>query len=724
MKKSLLLSCLLVAAGMANAAVTISGTVRDTSGKALDSVRLSLQVPGGATLARDTTGADGVFSISSDSTKGKLVLRATSMGSTSYTTKSDTIELFGSDTSGIVIKMVPVPAPVKSTVSGKIDSAGSATALNGAIVTLRGTGGGATTLRDTTGADGLYSFAGVTTGAYTLSVSATGYTAKSVTDTVKADPKTINVSLVAIVTSTVSGKIDSAGSATVLNGAIVTLRGTGGGATTLRDTTGADGLYSFAGVTTGAYTLSVSATGYTAKNVTDTVKADPKTINVSLEAIVTSTVSGKIDSAGSATALNGAVVTLRGTGAGAATLRDTTGADGLYSFAGVTTGAYTLSVSATGYAAKSVTDTVKADPKTINVSLEAIVTSTVSGKIDSAGSATALNGAVVTLRGTGAGAATLRDTTGADGLYSFANVAAGAYTLSVSATGYTAKSVTDTVKADPKTINVSLVAIVTSTVSGKIDSAGSATALNGAVVTLRGTGAGAATLRDTTGADGLYSFAGVTTGAYTLSVSATGYTTKNVTDTVKADPKTINVSLVAVIPAKTILISGTISDSTGAKMDSVYVSLRSTGAGASTLARDTTGADGAFSISTTSISGKFVLRLIDLKSTKDTLIDTITLDSADLSHPIVWKKTVKAGVGNLVKANRAIEYAHGVLKLGAMSTAGSVRVFNAKGELMEVRSFASGAQVTVRLGETLAKGNYILSIVQSDATLQKQIVIQ
>ena len=142
MKRIGLLATMLVAwgVGSAQAAVTISGTVRDTAGKVLDSVRLSLQVPGGNTIARDTTGPDGTFGIVSDSTQGKLVLRATSMGSTSYTTKSDTIVLSGRDTAGIVVRMVPVPAPVKSSVSGKIDSAGSATVLSGAVVTLRGTG--------------------------------------------------------------------------------------------------------------------------------------------------------------------------------------------------------------------------------------------------------------------------------------------------------------------------------------------------------------------------------------------------------------------------------------------------------------------------------------------------------------------------------------------------------------------------------------------------------
>ncbi|MEK7394662.1 MAG: carboxypeptidase-like regulatory domain-containing protein, partial [Fibrobacterota bacterium] len=472
MKRSLI-GCILAITGMgaANAAVTISGTVKDTAGNPLDSIRISLQVPGAATIARDTTGANGAFSISSDSTTGKLVLRSTSMGSTSYTTKYDTIVLSGKDTVGLDIRMVPVPAPVKSSVVGKVDSAASATAVGGAIVTLRssGAGGGATTLRDTTGADGTYSFADVTTGIYTVSVSATGYTTKSVTDTVTAAPDTVNVSLVATIVSSVSGKVDSAASAKLLAGAIVTLRSSG----------------------------------------------------------------------------------------------------------------------------------------------------------------------------MGGGGASRLDTTGTDGTYSFANVAAGVYTISVSATGYTTKSVTDTVAAAPDTVNVSLVATIVSSVSGKVDSAASAKLLAGAIVTLRssGMGGGGASRLDTTGTDGTYSFANVAAGVYTISVSATGYTTKSVTDTVAAEPDTVNFSLVATVPAKTILITGTVSDTAGNKLDSVYVSFRSTGAGAATLLRDTTGTDGAFSLTSTYLSGTYVLRLIKLKGTADTLLDTISLDSANLSVAIVWKKS-------------------------------------------------------------------------------------
>jgi hypothetical protein len=278
-------------------------------------------------------------------------------------------------------------------------------------------------------------------------------------------------------------------------------------------------------------------------------------------------VSGTVDSAGSAKLVSGAIVTLRSTGGGGGTtLRDTTGADGAYSFANVTAGIYTLSVSATGYTTRSVTDTVTAEPSTVNVSLVATIVSTVSGTVDSAGSAKLLSGAIVTLTrsGGGGGGTTLRDTTGADGTYSFANVTAGVYTVNVAATGYTTRSVTDTVTAEPSTVDVSLVAVVVSTVSGKIDSAGSATLLSGAIVTLRrsGGGGGAATLRDTTGADGTYSFANVTAGVYTLSVSAAGYTTRTITDTVTAEPSTVNVSLVAAGQTRILDLSGTVSNAT------------------------------------------------------------------------------------------------------------------------------------------------------------------
>jgi hypothetical protein len=375
------------------------------------------------------------------------------------------------------------------------------------------------------------------------------------------------------------------------------------------------------------------------------------------------------------------------------------------------------------------------------ISLVATVISSVSGTIDSAGSTTVpISGAIVTLRSSGTGTSTsVKDTTDAAGAYSFASVSTGIYTISVSATGYTTKSVSDTVTATAKTVNVSLVATVTSSVSGKVDSAGSSTVIKGAIVTLRSSGTGTSTsVKDTTDSLGAYSFASVSTGIYTISVSATGYTTKSVTDTVTATAKTVDISLVATVAAKTITISGTVSDSSGNKLDSVYVAFRSIGTtdttggaiatSGTTLLRDTTGTDGAFSLSSTYLSGKYVLRLIDLKAqAKDTLWDTITLDSSNLGVTFVWGKSISTGVAKIltsVKTNQDVSFANGILKLSNMNSAGSVRLFNAKGELVTMQSFQPGANVNMQIGKRLSMGNYILRITQKNAVIQKRIVVQ
>jgi hypothetical protein len=554
----------------ANAAVTISGTVKDTSGNLLDSIRVALEVPGSASFVRDTTGTDGIFSILSDSTTGKLVLKSSSIGSTSYTTQYDTLVLSGTDTTGIVVTM----------------KKGSTTINTNTYITVKGT------VED--------------------SAAGTGIAAKII--------------------------MKSSG------------MGGGGMGTSVSDTIE---------TTDGSFTIDSAVVGYT------------------------------------------------------------------------------LTVSSTGYTSK--THTIVAADTSLVISLEATVTSSVSGTVDSAGSATLISGAIVTLRSSGTATSTSeKDTTGADGTYSFASVSTGIYTISVSATGYTTKSVTDTVTATAGTVNVSLIATVTSSISGTIDSAGSATLISGAIVTLRSSGTATSTsVKDTTGADGTYSFASVSTGIYTISVSATGYTTKSVSDTVTATAGTVNISLVATVVAKTITISGTVSDSSGNKLDSVYVAFRSIGTtdttggaiatSGTTLLKDTTGTDGAFSLSSTYLSGKYVLRLINLKAATDTLWDTITLDSSNLGVTIVWGKSIATGVAKIragIKTNQDVSFANGILKLSNMNSAGSVHLFNAKGELVTMQSFQPGANVNMQIGRKLSMGNYILRITQKNAVIQKRIVVQ
>jgi hypothetical protein len=568
MKRSLILGCFLIIAGMvaANATVTISGIVKDTAGNSLDSIRVALEVPGSASFVRDTTGSDGIFSILSDSTTGKLVLKSSSLGSTSYTTQYDTIVLSGIDTTGIVITM----------------KKGSTTTTN-TYITVKGT------VEDSAG---------------------TGIAAKII----------MKSSSMGGMGTSVSDTIETTDGSFTIDSAVV------------------------------GYTLTISSTGYTSK--THTIVAADTSLVISLVATVISSVSGTIDSAGSTTVpIKGAIVTLRSSGTGTSTSE--------------------------------------------------------------------------------------KDTTDSLGAYSFANVSTGIYTISVSATGYTTKSVTDTVTATAKTVDVSLVATVTSSISGKVDSAGSSTVIKGAIVTLRSSGIGGTSEKDTTDSLGAYSFASVSTGIYTISVSATGYTTKSVSDTVTATAKAVDISLVATVAAKTITISGTVSDSSGNKLDSVYVAFRSIGTtdttggaiatSGTTLLRDTTGTDGAFSFSSTYLSGKYVLRLINLKAATDTLWDTITLDSSNLAVTIVWGKSISTGVAKIltsVKTNQDVSFANGILKLSNMNSAGSVRLFNAKGELVTTQSFQPGANVNMQIGKRLSMGNYILRITQKNAVIQKRIVVQ
>jgi hypothetical protein len=259
------------------------------------------------------------------------------------------------------------------------------------------------------------------------------------------------------------------------------------------------------------------------------------------------------------------------------------------------------------------------------------VIATVSGKVDSAGSATPVAGAVVSLRSsTGT---TVRDTAKADGSYSFTGVVSGVYTLTVTATGYTTRTLTDTVVTVSNTVNVSLAAVVVATVSGKIDSAATSTAVAGAIVTLRLNGAGATTLRDTVKADGLYSFTGVAAGVYTLTVTATGYTTKTITDTVSTATNTVNVSLVK---------TGT--------------------------------------------------------------------------NAVARKPGALLGQG--------IVYADGVLRLQDPTSAGLVRVVNARGEIVYSRTFAAGTTANLEIGRNLSKGSYFLGITQGTVSIQDRIVVR
>jgi len=654
----------------ASYATTLSGIVSDSSsGTKLANAIVSLRSTTGGTLFRDTTDATGAYSIANVVTPGALTLRATASG---YVQKNTGITVDTSQASlATDFQLVKIDT---ASVTGKVTDSATGAPITGAIVSL---GNGFS--RDTTKSDGIYIFAKVASGSYSVSVTAATYVSKSVAFAVSGTaPITANVPLVQISYAKISGAItDSATPATLIQGAIVSLRN--GNATIKTDTTKADGLYSFDSVATGAYTVRASAAHYVTKTVNDSVKSSaPITSNIALAGIIYATITGTVtDSATPATLIQGAIVSLRN---GNATIKiDTTKADGLYSFDSVAAGGYTVQASAAHYVTKTVTDSVKTTATvTSNIALAGIIYSTISGTVtDSATPATLIQGAIVSLRN---GNATVKiDTTKADGKYSFDSVAVGAYTVRASATHYITKTVTDSVRTSaPVTSTIALAGIIYSAVSGTIaDSVTPATLIQGAIVSLRN---GNATVKiDTTKADGKYSFDSVATGAYTVAATAAGYVAKTESASVpSATPVTVDFALVKQQYGS---LSGVVKDSaSGSALKGAVVSLRN---GYSTIKIDTTGTDGKYAFDSIPI-GFYTVRATDSSYTTKNVTDSVKVNVAGaidflLAHP-VDKVLVSKSAMSPEKSFTVSSV--GVISFGGGAEAGVIKVFALNGKLL------------------------------------------
>lgn len=168
-----------------NPGATVSGTVKDSSGKAVSGATVELCKDGKAVAKEVTTGADGKYTIPDVST-GTYTLKAKSSdgslsGSAEITVKADSIP----DAHVTVAKGV--------TVSGTIKSYGSAS--EAVTVTLTKQGETTPTFTDTlTGASGSvpysqnYSFPAVPAGDYTLKVEKKGHVTREYAIAVASDP--------------------------------------------------------------------------------------------------------------------------------------------------------------------------------------------------------------------------------------------------------------------------------------------------------------------------------------------------------------------------------------------------------------------------------------------------------------------------------------------------------------------------------------------------------
>ena len=382
------------------------------------------------------------------------------------------------------------------TVQGKVRNAGGY--LSGVVVKLG-------SLTTTSASGGAFSFANLAGGTYSLTINHPGYepytASVNTNDAVNEVLNLGDITLVAL-TYTVQGKVRNAGG--YLSGVEVKLG-------SLTTTTASGGAFSFANVAGGIHTLSIDHDGYESYSTSvNTASAVSGIVNVGDITLVevepdTYTVKGKVKDMNGY--LSGVQVKL-----GANTY--TTGTTGAFVFSNLQEGSYTITINHDGYVAYSNTistdDAIDGEVDMGDITLVAL-TYTVQGKVKDADGY--LVGVEVIM-----GSMSATTTTG--GVFSFANISGGTYTLTINHDGYLPYSAeVNTANAVQGVVDLGDITLTaqepdTFTVQGKVKDADGY--LVGVEVIM-----GSMSATTTTG--GVFSFANISGGIYTLSINHDGY---------------------------------------------------------------------------------------------------------------------------------------------------------------------------------------------------------
>jgi carboxypeptidase family protein/calcineurin-like phosphoesterase family protein len=224
-------------------------------------------------------------------------------------------------------------------------------------------------------------------------------------------------------------------------------------------------------------------------------------------------ISGTINDAATGSAVVAATV---GYGSGSTT-SDT---NGDYLLSNVPAGTVTLTVNASGYQSSSQAVTVSSGSNTTaSFSLSSASTGNVLGRVTSASNGAAISGAAVS----GGGASTVTDTTGS---YALSNLPPGTYSITAGKSGWGSQTQAASVVAGANTsLNFQL--STSGEIKGTITNT-AGVAIAGASVNLTG-GAIATNRTVSSSSAGTYNSGWIPIGTYTVTVSASGYTSQQTT---------------------------------------------------------------------------------------------------------------------------------------------------------------------------------------------------
>ena len=509
--------------GMINRTASISGTVMvDGAGKSGVMVMLSGDE---GDMTRETD-ADGAYNFPG-LRRGDYTISITNPNEAMYS--------FNRTSQEVDLGLGQAPGDIsfagslikQSSINGQVSVGGSG--LEDVTVTLSG----AADDTETTGESGLYSFTGLATGSYTVTISAYDaeeYSFASASEDIElgnSDDQTENFSGTSLRTASVTVTVTAEG--TGVASAVATLTKTTGKSEPDRTgATGDEGAYTFENLLAGTYQVDISGTdeeidfgdgtSWTGPVATDGMAeaAFPGTYNR------TASISGTVmvDGAGK----SGVMVMLSGDEGDDTYETDT---DGAYNFPGLRRGDYTISITNPNEAMYSFNRTsqevdlgLRQAQGDISFAGSLIKQSSINGQVSVGGSG--LEDVTVTL----SGAADDTDTTGESGLYSFTGLATGSYTVTISAYDaeeYSFASASEDIdlgNSDEKTENFSGTSLRTASVTVTVTAEG--TGVASAVATLtKTTGKSEPDRTGATGDEGAYTFGDLLAGTYQVDISGT-----------------------------------------------------------------------------------------------------------------------------------------------------------------------------------------------------------
>jgi prenyltransferase beta subunit len=252
---------------------------------------------------------------------------------------------------------------------------------------------------------------------------------------------------------------------------------------------------------------------------------------------------------------------------------------------------------------------------TANAAIQPPVAGSLLGRIVEQGSITPLGNATVSLSGTGTVPAV---TTGADGHFAFANLAAGSYSLTITKAGYQSASAAVTLAGGQQLQLADILLAVSATtgvIRGQITDGVARTALAGVVVTTSNSPA----LTATTGSDGGYEIVNVPPGTLQISAAKSGYLTASGSGTAVAGTSLLfSAALYAngtTPPTQGTVVGKVVAAGSQAPLANVSVTVNG-------AARAATAADGTFSITLNAGTYAVAYNLAGYQSVTSTLILT------------------------------------------------------------------------------------------------------